>query len=335
MNAAPGGELRAAGGLWGPPARALREMLGRRFPEEHRPTWLSPGADQENSVLIGLLVAGWLTFRVAAPRLSPATTWGPSPANLVVANRPRGLTRDTRLSLDRTDCRRSCCSTILGCFGAVFQRWLARAKPRFEITSIGFTGMQGLIRIDDNLISRTNRDNWGPMLRRFEPYDELIERERTAAETAERLTKAVSIAEDWLEQYPARGIKEIPTCLELDEVKKHPYMRETIIGAVLMGLCRRNETGTAPHSLESVLNCSRLAYLTKRDKKEEWYLFLDRFGITFSFRDLITQQAPQPAQPGSRVVHRYHPSHGPQCHSVPERALCARVSAALRNGGPV
>ena len=28
----PGGELRAAGGLWGPPARALRERLGRRFP---------------------------------------------------------------------------------------------------------------------------------------------------------------------------------------------------------------------------------------------------------------------------------------------------------------
>jgi hypothetical protein len=94
MNAAPGGELRAADGLWGPPARALREMLGRRYPEEHRPTWLSPGADQENSVLIGLLVAGWLTFRVAAPRLSPATTWGPSPANLIDANRPRGLTRD-------------------------------------------------------------------------------------------------------------------------------------------------------------------------------------------------------------------------------------------------
>jgi hypothetical protein len=74
---------------------ALREMLGRRFPKRHRPTWLSPGADQEISVLIRLLVVGWLTFRVAAPRLSPATTWGPSPANLVVANRPRGLTRDT------------------------------------------------------------------------------------------------------------------------------------------------------------------------------------------------------------------------------------------------
>jgi len=94
MAPGPGGELRAAGGLWGPPARALREMLGRRFPKRHRPTWLSPGADQENPVPIRLLVAGWLSFRVAAPRLSPATTWGPSPANLVVANRPRGLTRD-------------------------------------------------------------------------------------------------------------------------------------------------------------------------------------------------------------------------------------------------
>jgi len=64
--------------------------------QSHRPSWLSPDADQENPVLIGLLAAGWLTFRVAAPRLSPATTWGPSPANLVVANRPRRLTRDTR-----------------------------------------------------------------------------------------------------------------------------------------------------------------------------------------------------------------------------------------------
>jgi hypothetical protein len=27
--------------------------------------------------------------------MCPATPWGPSPANLVVANRPRGLTRDT------------------------------------------------------------------------------------------------------------------------------------------------------------------------------------------------------------------------------------------------
>ena len=52
------------------------------------------GPDQENPVLIRLLAAGWLSFRVAAPRLSPETTWGPSPANLVVANRPRGLTRD-------------------------------------------------------------------------------------------------------------------------------------------------------------------------------------------------------------------------------------------------
>jgi hypothetical protein len=99
MNAAPGGELRAAGGLWGPPARALRGMLRRRFPKRHRPTWLSPAADQENSVLIGLLVAGWLTFRVAAPRLSPATTWGPSPANLIDAKRPRGLTRDSRVEV--------------------------------------------------------------------------------------------------------------------------------------------------------------------------------------------------------------------------------------------
>jgi len=73
--------------------------VGAEVPRRHRPTWLSPGADQSNPVLIRLLAAGWTRFRVAAPRLSPATTWGPSrspPANLVVANRPRGLTRDKR-----------------------------------------------------------------------------------------------------------------------------------------------------------------------------------------------------------------------------------------------
>ena len=54
-------------------------------------------------VLIRLLEVGWLSFGVAAPRLSPATTWGkqvPSPANFIDANRPRGLTPDKLLCVE-------------------------------------------------------------------------------------------------------------------------------------------------------------------------------------------------------------------------------------------
>jgi hypothetical protein len=50
---------------------------------------------------------------------------------------------------------------------------------------------------------------------------------------------------------------------------------------------------------------------------------------------LITQMTPRMARRGRRVVHKYHSSHGSQCHSVPEGALRARVPGALRDGSPV
>ena len=173
-----------------------------------------------------------------------------------------------------------------GVGGALFQRWLARAKPRFEITSIGFTGTQGLIRLDDDLLSRSIRDSWGPTLRRYEPYDELMERDRKTAETAERLKKALSIAEEWLEANPSGLNKEAPTCLGLDEIKKHPFVRDTIIATKLNGLCRRNEIGSIPYSLETVQKSPRLTDLTMRLKKEEWYLFLGKFGVIIPFKDV-------------------------------------------------
>lgn len=176
---------------------------------------------------------------------------------------------------------------ISGVGGALFQRWLARAMPRFEITSIGFTGTPNLIRIDDELLSLSIRDNWGPTLRRYEPYDELMERDRAAAETAERLKKALALAEEWLDKYrPTNPKPENPICVDFNEINKYPISQEPIIGNIWRGLCRTNEIGEIPYPLEAVRRLPRLAELTKNDKKETWCLSLGKFAIMFPFKDV-------------------------------------------------
>jgi hypothetical protein len=88
MNATPGGELSAAGGLWAPPARALRDEVRAEVQQRtQRPTGLR-GCRlvpiKKTPVLIRHLAARWLSFSVAAPRLSQATIWGTSPHAYVV-----------------------------------------------------------------------------------------------------------------------------------------------------------------------------------------------------------------------------------------------------------
>ncbi len=90
----------------------------------------------------------------------------------------------------------------------------------------------------------------------------------------------------------------------------------------------RDATGTNRNILEI---CVDMRLLLAQESRMGNVKLLFRVPSRF----LMMQQAPQPVQPGRRLVHRYHPGCGPQCHSVPERALCARVSAALRNGVPV
>jgi hypothetical protein len=101
-----GGELRAAGGLRGPPARALRDEVGAEVQQRsQRPT------GQRGCRLVpirGTQCWQWLwqlcgsVFVLPLPpsprgcrRRQPRGDQIHSPANLIDADRPRGLTRDT------------------------------------------------------------------------------------------------------------------------------------------------------------------------------------------------------------------------------------------------
>jgi hypothetical protein len=106
MEAGPGRELCAVGGLWGPPARALRDEVGAEVQQRsQRPT------GQRGCRLVpirGTQCWQWLWQLCGSVFVSPRP---PSPrgrrrrqprgdkihslANLIDANRPRGLTRDS------------------------------------------------------------------------------------------------------------------------------------------------------------------------------------------------------------------------------------------------
>jgi hypothetical protein len=172
-----------------------------------------------------------------------------------------------------------------GIGGALFQRWLARARPSIAITSVSFSGTEDLVSLDDRLISLSAADAWGETLHRYEPFDVLLQRDEKAAEVAERLRRAIALCEKWFEKYPPNPTKDDPPiCLALDELKKHPYMIDDVVGSALIGMCKRNELGTIPHRLEVVYKCPRLTDLTKT--KASWHLYLEAFGVHFPFDNM-------------------------------------------------
>ena len=101
MEAGPGRELRAAGGLWGPPARALQGKVQRRSRRltGQRGCRLVPIRGSQCWQWLGLMGGSvFVSPPASSPpgcrRRQPGGDQFPSPANLIDANRPRGLTRD-------------------------------------------------------------------------------------------------------------------------------------------------------------------------------------------------------------------------------------------------
>ncbi len=84
----PSRGLRAAGGLWGPPAPALRGTVTRRFQWDAANGFGAWCRSEHSSAAKGF-EGEWTSFPGVGTRLSPASTSrtirGPSPANLIDA----------------------------------------------------------------------------------------------------------------------------------------------------------------------------------------------------------------------------------------------------------
>lgn len=175
-------------------------------------------------------------------------------------------------------------STALGLLGlllgGLIQRWLARGKPSLQVTSIGFAGSPEFIKVEDELITLSEKDSYGTTLRKYEPFSTLVSRHRSSAEQVERHREAIRLCEEWLEQSPAQGETTDPVmCLSIEALRKHPLaLSETVCGA-LIGHCRRGDLTTPPVPRSVVARCQDVAILAETD--DDIHVSMGSFGIIF------------------------------------------------------
>lgn len=162
--------------------------------------------------------------------------------------------------------------------GGLIQKWLMRGRPSLQITSIGFSGSSEFIKIDDTLITQTEKDSYGETLRKYEPFSVLKSRQRQSAEYIERLRAAIPLCEEWIEK--AAGSNPA-TCLNLGALKRHPYMLDDIVRTVLIGMCRRGEIGAPPLSIGDIANYHIVAPLSEASGGKDLHVSLGRFGVIF------------------------------------------------------
>lgn len=171
---------------------------------------------------------------------------------------------------------------LSGVLGALFQRWLSRAKPRFVITSVGFQGSSKLIKVPEKLVSISDDSVWLNPVMPYASFDELIQQHKEVSEIVQRLTKAKTIANNWLNESESKE-KEI---LSLLEIRQHPYVNDKIVGLAIAKMIRRNNFREVPLNLDYLIKCERIAELSFVDDVGGWHLVLGTKTAVFSAKEI-------------------------------------------------
>lgn len=171
---------------------------------------------------------------------------------------------------------------ISGVLGALFERWLSRARPKFVITSIGFQGSSKLIKVPEKLISISEDSIWLDPVMPYESFNKLIQQHKYASEIIQKLKKASPMSQAWLKEN--QDVKS--DTLSLAEVKKHPCMNDRTIAQTFARMIRRNELRDIPVTLVNFNHCEQIAELHFVDGGEGWHLLLGSKNVVFSIKDI-------------------------------------------------
>jgi len=140
---------------------------------------------------------------------------------------------------------------------AFLTQYLTRPRPAALITSVGFTGSEEYIHIDDKLISLTEENPYFLPFRQYETYKRL----ESSHETLVRISKEMQIAIDgtqlWLQ---VNSLRDKNYTMTIEELLKTPYCTHNIVGTILSSYISRDEIpGDPPISIDELEKLPKIA----------------------------------------------------------------------------
>lgn len=173
---------------------------------------------------------------------------------------------------------------ISGIGGALFQRYLARAKPDIAITSVGFqTSNSDLIEVPQEIITYSRATRWAEPLERYELLRKISDRERLVAEVVENLRVASGSTTEWLDSLPAASSSAEVQTLDVDSLREFPFFKNDAVGAMLIGAIEMSEMASPPYGLDQVRKLPSIGIVHRQPNG--WIVRLGNLDGAFVSRD--------------------------------------------------
>jgi hypothetical protein len=139
-------------------------------------------------------------------------------------------------------------SAISGIAGLYLQRYLSRAKPNLNVTSLSFEG--DVVEVSEEIQSLSRKANWSENIHRYISYEDLKKFEVHIAQTTAALKQEKENVDKWLENFNSDGVS---SSFSIGQMVRSPALTDlNVFMAHLRGSLRRRDFPSLPTSIEDL-----------------------------------------------------------------------------------
>ncbi|MDE0025278.1 MAG: hypothetical protein OXP69_12785 [Spirochaetaceae bacterium] len=168
-------------------------------------------------------------------------------------------------------------------------RWTDRAKPVVTVASVGFSGSDQTIPINEEIRNLAEENPWVDNFKKYEPWTVLSNTVELTHTVQERLTRGISIADDWIKDIGSRFASDQAGQMTFDELGDYPYFVDDIIGLSLTGMARRNELSSAPVSVGDIRLLEPITERHHDQTRQIWLFNMGERTVLVPYSDARTQ----------------------------------------------
>ncbi len=168
-------------------------------------------------------------------------------------------------------------------------QWTDRAKPIVTVASVGFSGSDQTIPINEVIQNLAEENPWVDNFKKYEPWTALSNAVELTHTVQERLAQGISIADDWIKDMGSRFASDQARQITFDELRDYPYFVDDIVGYALTGMARRSELSDAPVSVGDMKLLEPITARHHDQARQRWLFNMGGRTVAVPYADARTQ----------------------------------------------
>lgn len=170
-------------------------------------------------------------------------------------------------------------SAISGVAGILLHKYISRAKPTINVTSLSFEG--DVIQISDEIQNLSRKCNWSRSISKYLSYEELAKFEIEIAQISAALQQEKETVDKWLEHFNSDGVGPQ---FSRGQMLRSPIVEDaSVFGGYFHGILKRREMPELPNHIEHLKTLEDILPLSVTENK--YRIHCGNFGLSFEKKD--------------------------------------------------